>query len=72
MKLTHAQRIAFEADEGDALEMRESYSGRGMFGKTTAAITGPDSKRIFEIAEEAGIPTAGFRVDNMGMDWIVY
>jgi len=44
MKLKYAQALAKTAQESDLeLELREEYSGRSMYGNTTAAVVGSNS-----------------------------
>lgn len=73
------------AGYGD-LEVREDYSGRGMFGKTTTGLVGDMPKVMRAIGEvmvsrnEDDIETIGyalangdgFRIDSMGMSIIIY
>ncbi|QGZ14010.1 hypothetical protein PP939_gp239 [Rhizobium phage RL38J1] len=63
----------------DTLTFREDYSGRGMYGDRTFGITGPIDKLMvflqvygitcYEAGEE---PVTDFRIDNMGLDMIIY
>jgi hypothetical protein len=51
MKLEHAERIVkAAADSGHELHLLKDYSGRGMFGKTTAAVTGEQGHVVHAIA----------------------
>lgn len=74
MKIEQAQAIkdAIEETYGDECRIDESYSGRGMYGKETAALI------VCSSAEHSVVGTAAtlgfphhFRVDNMGRDSIV-
>jgi len=51
-------------------EVREDYSGRGMFGVTCFGVVCPNAERAIEEAAERGIK--GALVDSMGRDEIVY
>lgn len=58
MNLQHAALIAEAAEElGLQVSVRQSYSGRGMYGRTTAAVVGsiPD---ILQAAVQAGVSLA--------------
>jgi hypothetical protein len=85
MKLEFAQKLA-DASDGE-LDLYEDYSGRGMFGKTTAGITG-SKKSIMRTAIIVGFEMGSngeehqfeefletidnLRFDNLGMDMIAY
>ena len=58
--------IAEEVDGG----VREDYSGRGMFGECCLGIVCSDANKCLEVAGSKGIK--GGKVDNMGLDYIVY
>ena len=51
-------------------EVRRDYSGRGMFGKTCVGIVCRRPIMAIEFAAERGI--RGARIDDMGLDSIVY
>jgi len=53
-----------EKDGYDA-EIRDDYSGRMMYGKTTFAV-------VTNASPNAHKATAGFRSDNMGLDFVYY
>lgn len=54
MKLEHAQRIVRAANDiGLDVTLREDYSGRGMYGKTTTGVVGSQSDIIASIATAA-------------------
>lgn len=73
MKLEDAERIVELAlDHGHDMELREDYSGRGMYGKETTAVIG-DAYMIYWAAGALGISPKALRVDSMGKsDTIVY
>ena len=50
--------------------VRESYSGRGMYGKTCYGIVCEDTTECIEAAAERGI--RGAETDSMGRSFIVY
>ena len=50
--------------------VRDSYSGRGMYGKTCYGIDCPDAQGVIEEAAERGLK--GASTDNMGKGYIVY
>lgn len=56
-----------EAVNGD---VRDNYSGRGMFGKTCYAIDCNDPVHTIIEAGKNGLPTP--KIDNMGKGFIVY
>ncbi|QGZ14282.1 hypothetical protein PP940_gp073 [Rhizobium phage RL2RES] len=63
----------------DTLTFREDYSGRGMYGDRTFGIVGPaDKLMIFlqiygsALADVDEEPVLDFRMDNMGLDMIIY
>lgn len=74
MKLEMAQAIVQTAyGHGLRVSLRAEYSGRGMFGKTTAAVVGSRSditEAIFYMTKSDSLPT--FRWDNMGKDEVAY
>ncbi len=65
----------FLQETGYEAELHENYSGRGMYGKTTTAVTTDANSHAMESLEEemidAGINLV-FRMDNMGFDYIYY
>ncbi len=69
MKLETAKQIV-EASDG-SVRLYKDYSGRGMCGATTAGVTGKEYD-IVDAAEQAGVKTADFRWDSMGLDMIAY
>lgn len=48
-------------------EVREDYSGRGMFGRKCPAVV---VDNYLDFIAEIGIK--GLKVDNMGLQWVVY
>ncbi|QIG69684.1 hypothetical protein EVB81_115 [Rhizobium phage RHph_I46] len=63
----------------DSLEFREDYGGRGMYGDRTFGIVGQFDRLMTFLqvygsalndAEEE--PVMDFRMDNMGIDMIIY
>lgn len=51
-------------------DVRESYSGRGMYGETCYGIVCDNANRCLELAGAAGL--LGGKVDSMGRQMIVY
>ena len=87
MKLEHAKIIKEAADVlGLEMEVRESYSGRSMYGEKTAGVVG-DHSDIWSAAIEAAYRIGAYdgganydfifamreiRFDNMGRQMIAY
>lgn len=69
MKLEDAQAVA-DASGGD-VEVRERYSGRGMYGRETAGVVGP-RRAILKAAFAADVDAGNFEWDSMGLDEIAY
>ena len=75
MKLKHAKSIVdLLNDNGGEAEVHEEYSGRGMYGTSTAGIYGSNPVWIGWAAgvlglEEDDLP---YRQDSLGLDIIVY
>jgi hypothetical protein len=81
MRLEIAEALV-DASEG-RLDLYEDYSGRGMYGRTTAGVTG-DSYDLFPALVELGIRIGEgeledmdieefhFSQDSMGLDTIWY
>ena len=59
--------LEFAKSEDD---LRENYSGRGMYGSTCYGIVTDDPDGLIERAVELGLK--GARTDNMGLSTIVY
>lgn len=73
MKLELATAIVQAANANDLrVSLRESYSGRGMFGKTTAAVVGSreDITEAIFYASKDELPS--IKWDNMGLDMVAY
>ena len=72
MKLEHAERIVDALnDMGIDAQLDKDYSGRGMFGRTTAAITTADPGDVAYAAGQLGLRVSR-KVDNMGLAYVVY
>jgi len=48
-------------------KVREDYSGRGMFGRECPSVT---VDNYLDFMAEIGMK--GLKVDNMGLQWVVY
>jgi hypothetical protein len=74
MKLAHAKAIVEELVEFEGIpaEVRENYSGRGMFGRTTAAVSTQYSEDVFNAAACIGLKLRHLNVDSMGLGKVVY
>jgi len=87
MKLEHAKAIqrAALSTLGFDVDVRESYSGRGMYGMSTAAVVGRQGEILQSIALAAAdlavkdydsamefVEDMGLRFDGMGHDIVVY
>jgi hypothetical protein len=73
MKLETAQAIVQAAESNDLqVSLYPSYSGRGMFGKTTAAVVGSrvDITEAIFYASKEELPSLQW--DNMGLDMVAY
>lgn len=72
MKLEHAQQIVDHLnDEGIDATVYEEYSGRFMYGRTTAGVVTRHSDDVCIAIGRLGIPHDPRR-DSMGLDQIVY
>lgn len=72
-KITEAQRQAFIdaiCDELNADEVRDDYSGRGMYGKTCYGVVTKNPEAVLMEAGRAGLPVP--RQDSMGLSTIIY
>lgn len=79
----HAEQIALAAEaDGLKVSLRYDYSGRGMFGETTAAVTVPNVA-VLLCAVAAAVRSStdpddliaglwGVRTDDLGRDIVVY
>ena len=86
MELDTARCIVEVAENHDIyLDLREDYSGRGMYGKTTAGVVGSFKELIAAVAaagvslEEGSADAEEFikdmqciTIDNMARDYIIY
>ena len=76
MKLAHAQAIVEELTEteGIAATVDATYSGRGMYGRETAAVSTRYSEDVFTAIGVLGLRLrrANLSVDNMGLGFVVY
>ena len=76
MKLAHAKAIVEELTEteGIAATVDATYSGRGMYGRETAAVSTRYSEDVFTAIGVLGLRLrrANLSVDNMGLGCVVY
>ena len=75
MKLAHAKAIVEELEtEGIDATVREDYSGRGMYGRETAAVSTRYSEDIFATIGVLGLRLrrSSLNVDSMGLGRVVY
>ena len=76
MKLAHAKAIVEELTEteGIAATVDATYSGRGMYGRETAAVSTRYSEDVFTAIGVLGLRLrrANLSVDNMGLGFVVY
>ena len=76
MKLAHAQAIVKELTETEGIDatVDATYSGRGMYGRETAAVSTRYSEDIFTAIGVLGLRLrrANLSVDNMGLGYVVY
>ena len=76
MKLAHAQAIVKELTETEGIDatVDATYSGRGMYGRETAAVSTRYSEDIFTAIGVLGLRLrrANLSVDNMGLGFVVY
>lgn len=70
MKIEKARQILTEIAEELGGKVRETYSGRGMFGATCMGITCDSAETCKKMASKRGIQ--GASVDSMGLHYIVY
>lgn len=72
MKITQAKRIVANLKKkGLGCEVRENYSGRGMWGRTTPAVVVFDSFDAIE-AEASSRVLKGSKSDSMGLGVVYY
>ena len=76
MKLAHAQAIVEELNEieDDVATVHEDYSGRYMYGRTTAGVVTRYPEDVFYAAKVLGLRVrrGDTSTDNMGRDYVVY
>ena len=86
MDIKLAEKLVELVNEaGYDAELREDYSGRFMYGKTTAGIVMDSLGTLLTVVLtaameypeafdglDAEVPYNGFRTDSMGMDMIIY
>jgi hypothetical protein len=76
MKLAHAQAIVKELTETEGIDatVDATYSGRGMYGRETAAVSTRYSEDVFTAIGVLGLRLrrANLSVDNMGLGFVVY
>jgi hypothetical protein len=76
MTIEQAQRIAsyMEGNLNCEAEVREDYSGRGMYGKTVPAIVTDNAVALGYAAGVLGIPDEDLptRRDSMGLGFVFY
>ena len=76
MKLAHAQAIVKELTETEGIDatLMGSYSGRGMYGRETAAVSTRYSEDIFATIGVLGLRLrrSNLNVDSMGLGKVVY
>lgn len=66
------QIVEFLEEEGDEVTLREKYSGRGMYGKTTAGIVIDTIGFVYYAMGRLDLEFVELREDNMGRSMIVY
>jgi len=67
--MTNIEKIESVAKDA-GWEVRRDYSGRGMFGKTCVGIVCRRPIMAIEFVAELGV--RGAKIDDMGLDSIVY
>ena len=76
MKLAHAKAIVEELTETEGITatVDATYSGRGMYGRETAAVSTRYSEDVFCAAGVLGLRLrrSSLSVDNMGLGFVVY
>jgi hypothetical protein len=75
MKLAHAKAIVEELEtEGIDATVDATYSGRGMYGRETAAVSTRYSEDVVATARDLGLPLrrSNLNVDSMGLGKVVY
>ena len=75
MKLENAKEIVEALNsEGIDATVRKEYSGRSMYGKTTAAVSTRYQEDVFQAASDLGMKLGrrSLRIDSMGLGYVVY
>jgi hypothetical protein len=84
MHINLAKSLVKQSRHGIPITLHEDYSGRDMFGKTTAAVVVPDQRSLLlavaSYAAACGTMSADglidaipdFRFDDLGRDLVVY
>jgi len=76
MKLEYAKQIVEVLTEVEGIDasIDENYSGRGMYGRTTASVSTRYSEDVFATAAAIGIKLRrrDLNVDSMGLGKVVY
>lgn len=74
MNIDTAREIVktLKSDGFDEAELREEYSGRGMYGKTTAGIVIDTIGFVYYAMGRLNLEFVELREDNMGLRMIVY
>jgi hypothetical protein len=70
-RLKIARAVQEMNDNGDYANLREDYSGRGMYGATCYGAVVEDIDEFVHLAKKHGIKQKPC-TDNMGMKYIVY
>lgn len=68
--MTQEQQSIIDLADAIGGEVYESYSGRGMFGRTCMGISFGDASTVLYEAKSAGLPKP--KLDSLGIDWITY
>ena len=72
MKQIDAERIESAAQElGLDVTVHPTYSGRGMYGAQTWAVSG-DLEDVVDAMAEAGVRVSGHRRDQLGRGIVIY
>lgn len=76
MKLEYAKQIVEVLTEVEGVDasIDENYSGRGMYGRTTAAVSTRYSEDVFATAAAIGLKLrrSNLNIDSMGLGKVVY
>ena len=72
MQLEHAKAIAKHlSDQGTVARVLPGYSGRGMYGETTAGVVAPRIQDVSWAMGHLGIEDT-YRSDSMGLGMVIY